>query len=164
MKKLTFPALTTFLVAFIISAFSAHSHLQAADSPKTDKIIFEITDKYNEVRLGITENSIYMVVSEDVREIVNKNFQNQSIIEANNFEDSEGNFISGYTSYLANNKIEYNHDEIIEVKFLNGKLSFDYLNTPEVSFEDIFSTNGTKALNNFYVEDLEAFILAYHDR
>lgn len=163
MKKLTFSALATFSAVFIISLFTAHSNLNASEAPKPVKIIFEITDKHNEVRLGITENSIYMVVSERVREIANKNFQNQSLIEENNFKDSEGNFISGYTTYLASNKIEYNHDEIIEVRFLNGKLSFNYLNTPEIGFEDIFSTNGTKALNNFYVEDLEAFILAYHN-
>ncbi len=163
MKKLTFPALAAFLSVFIISIFSLNSTLYANEAPETDKIIFEITDKHNEVRLGLTENSVYMIVSERVREIANKNFQDQSSIEENNFKDSEGNFISSFTTYLESNKIEYERDEIIEVKFINGKVSFHYLNTPEISFEDIFSTNGTKALNNFYVEDLEAFVLAYHD-
>ncbi|RNC85458.1 MAG: hypothetical protein ED557_01410 [Balneola sp.] len=163
MKNLTFPKFLSFFGVALFYLFISHSTLIASETPSTDKILFEISDKFNEVRLGITETSIYMVVSERVRDIANKNFQDQNSIEENNFKDSEGNFISSYTTYLESNKIEYSHDEIIEVKFLNGKLSFNYLNTPEIGFEDIFSTNGIKALNNFYVEDLEAFILAYHD-
>lgn len=139
--------------------------LLASDSidsvPENDKPVLEIADKFNEVRLGITTNSIYMTFSENARLIANLSFQNKYEVDHQNFEDSEGNFIVGSVSYLESNRLEYNFDDIKNINFKNGKLSFQYKNKSNIGFEDIYSYSGTKALDNFYVEDLEAFIFTF---
>lgn len=124
---------------------------------KTDPVL-EITDRFNEVKMGLTENSVYMIFSEKARSVANKNFQTQYEVDSQKFEDSEGNFIVGSAYFLETNKIEYQLDDISGINFTNGKLSFIYKSKSEIGFEDIYSYNGTRALNNFYVEDLEAFI------
>ena len=132
-------------------------------APELVKPILEITDKFNEVRLGITNNSIYMIFSENVRSIANKSLQTKYEVDSQNFEDSEGNFIVGSVSYLETNRLEFSLDDIQNINFKNGKLSFHYKNKSTIGFEDIYSYSGTKALNNFYVEDLEAFIFTFRE-
>ncbi|MBO6524302.1 MAG: hypothetical protein JJ971_10785 [Balneolaceae bacterium] len=145
------------MVLFLTSNMLLASNFED-NAPGTDKPILEIADKFNEVRLGITNNTIYMTFSENVRLIANKSFQNRYEVDSQNFEDSEGNFIVGTASYLESNRLEYNFDDIKNIEFKNGKLNFQYKNKSSIGFEDIYSYSGTKAINNFYVEDLEAFI------
>ena len=132
-------------------------------TPESGKPIIEITDKFNEVRLGITNNSIYMTFSENARSLANKSLQTKYEVNSQYFEDSEGNFIVGSTSYLESNRLELSLENIQNINFKNGKLSFQYKNKSTLGFEDIYSYNGTKALNNFYVEDLEAFIFTFNE-
>ena len=131
------------------------------NAPEKSDPILEISDRFNEVKMGLTENSVYMIFSEHARSVVNKNFQNQYEVDSHKFEDSEGNFIVSPAHYLENNKIEYQIDDISGINFSNGKLSFVYKSKSGIGFEDIYSFDGTRALNNFYVEDLEAFIVTF---
>lgn len=155
MKNLLIICLVSLLSMFLTK--NGHSNT----APDTDDIIIEISDKFNEVKIGITETYVYMVFSESIREIANQTFVSQYEIDSQAFEDSDGNFITGNLVSLSSNRIEISRDEISEITFRNGKLHFSYVHKPTVSFEDIYSYKGTKALENFYVEDLEKLILAY---
>lgn len=124
-------------------------------------ILFEITDKYNEVKIGFTESTIYMVFSERVKDFANNTFGTQYQENLQAFEDSDGNFINGSLNKLESNRIEFQINEISEINFRNGKLNFIYETKPKIGFEDIYSINGAKALENFYIEDLEKLTLFF---
>ncbi len=158
MKKLLTLSLT------LLFAIGVFDFALPNTAPDADKVIFEITDKFNEVRFGLTESTIYMVFSERIRGIANKTFMFQHQLDTHAFEDSEGNFISGNALNLESNKIELERSNISEISFKNGKMSFTYQTNPKVGFEDIYSYNGTKAIENFYLEDLEAFILTFSSK
>ncbi len=158
MKKLLTLCLT------LIFAIGVFDFALPKTAPDADKVIFEITDKFNEVRFGLTESTIYMVFSEKIRGIANKTFMYHHLLDAHAFEDSDGNFISGNAITLDSNKIEFDRNNISEISFKNGKMSFTYQTSPKVGFEDIYSYNGTKAIENFYLEDLEAFILTFSSK
>ncbi|MEQ9265310.1 MAG: hypothetical protein RLN81_08825 [Balneolaceae bacterium] len=156
MQKNKFNLLPILIVLF----FSASAF--ASTPPESDiKILFEISDKYNEVQLGVTESTVYMIFSDEIRELANKLFLDQHKKDVETFADSEGNFIMDEMSYLESNKIEYDFEDIKKLNFENGVLSFDYATHKKIKFEDIFSFNGTKALNNFFVEDLELFAIKF---
>lgn len=156
MQKNKFNLLPILIVLFFsVSAF-------ASTPPEADiKILFEISDKYNEVQLGVTESTVYMIFSDEIRELANKLFLDQHKKDVETFADSEGNFIMDEMSYLESNKIEYDFEDIKKLNFENGVLSFDYATHKKIKFEDIFSFDGTKALNNFFVEDLELFAIKF---
>lgn len=159
-KNLSFNLLYVALFLFfnpIILIASTFEH----EAPEKSKPILEITDRFNEVKMGITEHSVYMIFTEQARNVANENFQNQFELDIHKFEDSEGNFIVSPAYFLENNIIEYHIDDIIGIKFTNGKITFVYKNKSNIGFEDIYSFDGTRALNNFYVEDLEAFIFTF---
>ena len=130
--------------------------------PSQKKIVFEITDKFNEVRLGLTENSVYMIFTERIKNISNNKFKEQYLIEAENFEDSEGNFLSNSATRLTSNSLEILFKDIQTINFRNGKLNFEYYSSSVVGFEEIQSFNGTNVLNNFYIEDLESFVFMFN--
>lgn len=123
----------------------------------------EITDKYNEVKLGINDQSVYMLFTEYAREVVNKEFENKHWLDKQSFSDSEGNFIIGNTQFLRSNRIEISIKDIERVTFKNGVLNFEYNNSQELAFDDIQSFNGTNVLQNFYVEDLERFVITFRE-
>lgn len=151
-----------FTISLILIALFFSSSAFAYTPPESNqKILFEISDKYHEVQLGITESTVYMVFSDDLREIANKYFLDQYKKDVESFADSEGNFIMSDVTYLESNRIEYDFEDIKKLNFENGVLSFDYSTQKKVKFEDIFSYNGTKALNNFYIEDLELFAIKF---
>tara|TARA_R110000868_G_scaffold304437_23_gene565438 strand:- start:1483 stop:1983 length:501 start_codon:yes stop_codon:yes gene_type:complete len=149
----------SFFTLFLSIAFSHTAYSNS--TPGAKKILFEITDRYNEVKLGITESTVYMIFSEQVRDIANRNFISLHNIDSHTFLDSDGNFITGNVNYLESNKIEFNKSEISEINFNNGKLNFGYKSNPKIGFEDIYSYNGTKVIENFYIEDVEEFILTF---
>lgn len=149
-------------ISFLLLA-SSFGNVFAKTPPSSinSKIVFEISDKYSEVRLGLTETSIYMIFSEGIRTLANNEIINQSNIDAHYFEDSEGNFINGETPLLTSNRIEFFYDDIKSISFVNGKINFEYKKNNNLKFEDIYSYKGTKVINNFYIEDLELFINTY---
>lgn len=135
--------------------------VQSNNAPESKKILIEINDKFDEVKIGVTESTVFMIFSEKVKNFANNAFgvQHQANLQA--FEDSDGNFIRGFNINLKSNRIEINKEDISEIVFKNGRINFIYHTKPKIGFEDIYSINGTKALENFYVEDLEKFILTY---
>ena len=141
----------------IILAFAFSSNVFASFDTSHDEVIFEIIDKYEQVRLGITNQTIYMILSENVVENFNlkmsHNYKNEMIL----FEETGGNFIPSNHSYLSGNKVSIPIDEISGIAFKNGKIDFSYSTYQDIYFEEIISTNGEHALQNFYVEDLERF-------
>ncbi|GAB5408929.1 MAG: hypothetical protein BalsKO_12940 [Balneolaceae bacterium] len=155
MKNLLLAGLTFIFVLSISSPVYSNIVLNSG------KIIFEISDKFNEVKFGVTENTVYMVFSEKVKEFANLTFGYQHQADLHAFEDSGGNFISGTINNLESNRIEFQKEDISEINFRNGKLNFVYKSKPKIGFEDIYSSNGTKVIENFYVEDLEEFILTF---
>lgn len=142
---------------FLVSALPAFSN-----SLSPNDILFEITDKYDQVRLGITENSIYMSFSEHVRDTINSELLNQYKRDMQFFADSGGNFAPSSHSYLTTNTVEISFDQITSLEFKNGRLEFGYSTLPEILFEEVLTKNGHKALNSFFLEDLEDFFLTFN--
>lgn len=153
--------LTTKTLLLLFSFILTHTTLTpllAAGEPEKDAIL-EITDRYKEVKFGITETSIYMVIDERIRTLVNNELQHQYEKDLEIFNDSEGNFIPGVHSYLHSNIVEISLSDIKGVDFDNGSLRFSYASSVSIFIEDVVSLSGTKAIDNFFIEDLELFYL-----
>lgn len=123
--------------------------------------LFEIEDKFSEVKFGLTKSSIFMQVKSSVKDYINQEIVQRHNIEASQFIDSQGHFLLGDMVLLNSVKLEYSFDEIDEITFENGILSFSYNKVKSFTFSDILTTDGNTALNNFYVEDLEELYLNY---
>lgn len=155
-KKLT-NLIFFFILVFVNNGFSAETA-----GPESDRFtILEITDKYNEVTLGITSNSVYLKFDKNVKDYVNQELIEEHNLQANQFIDSEGFFVPGSMILLKENKLEYLFSEIETILFHQGKLTFKYVDKKEFVFEDILNTDGNQALKNFYLEDLEQFYHTY---
>jgi len=148
----------SFLSISIILAFLVLPNILIAAENEKDTII-EITDRYKEVKLGITETSIYMIIDERIRSIVNSELRHQYEKDIEDFNDSEGNFIPGVYSFLSSNIIEIPLSDIQDLEFRNGSLRFNYSTNVSFQLEDVISLNGNKVLDNFFVEDLESFYI-----
>ena len=130
--------------------------------PVNDKpTVFQIEDKFNEVKLGLTKTSVYMQIKSSVKDYINQEIVQRHSIEASRFIDSQGHFLLGDVVVLDSDKVEYSFDDIEEVSFESGQLTFTYSNAKSFVFSDILGTDGNPALHNFYVEDLEKFYLSY---
>lgn len=154
-----------FLILTITLIFCSLGY--SSDLPSSnegEKVIVEITDKYNEVRMGVTENTIYMIFSENIRDLANDQFASDYQKETNRFDDSGGQFILDELMRLETNKIEYSLDDIKDIFFESGRVEFDYSFRKEIGFEEIHSYKGSRAVDNFYVEDLELLILTYRNQ
>lgn len=154
LKSLTF---LFFVLLFVNTSLSAEEVITGEEKPS----ILEIEDKYSEVKLCLTKSSIYMQFKNSVKEYTNQEIEHRFAIEANQFLDTQGHFLLGSVTFLESDKLEYSLDDIKDVTFENGKLSFSYHNQKSFIFSDILNTDGTQALNNFYIEDLEKFFLSY---
>ena len=149
--KSLFVSLLT-LVSCIAFPFTAHAASLHIQNP-----ILEISDKNKEIRFGITETKIYMVISDTYRDYANQQFQEKYRRDIDSFTDSNGSFIVSEAAYLETNTIEFDLDEIESVQFEDGKLHFIYRSRSEIGFEEILSLNGLNTLNSFAAEDLELF-------
>lgn len=130
--------------------------------PVNDKpALFEIEDKYNEVKLCLTKTSVYMVMKGSVKDYMNQEIVHRHSIEASQFIDSQGHFLLGDVILLSSKKLEYSFDDIDNISFENGELTFSYDKVQSFVFSDILGTDGNPALQNFYIEDLEKFYLNY---
>ncbi len=148
---------TIFNISFILATLILTTNLFAANNE--EDIVFEITDRYKEVKLGITETSIYMVIDERIRSLVNLELQTQYEKDLADFIDSDGGMIPGVHTYLSTNRIEIPFSDLHSLDFRNGTLRFNYSKNILIPLEDVISLNGNKALDNFYVEDLEEFYM-----
>ena len=151
MKSMTYKSLSSLSIILTLLIFTSTSF---ASNNEIDTIL-EITDRYKEVKLGVTESSIYMVIDEKIRSRVNMELQNQYEKDLRDFDDTEGNFVPGSYSFLSSNIIEISFSDIDKIEFSNGTLRINYSRSVPVHFEDVISVNGNKALDNFYIEDLE---------
>lgn len=150
----------SFILIFVIS-FNNVLLANEIDPVNDKPTLFQIEDKYNEVKLCLTKSSIYMQIKGSVKDYINQEIVQRHSIEASQFIDSEGHFLLGDMILLSSDKLEYSFEDIEEVTFVNGILSFTYNNRKSFTFSDILSTDGNSALQNFYVEDLEKFYQNY---
>jgi len=123
--------------------------------------ILQIEDKYNEVKLALTKSSIYMLIKSSVKDYINEDIVQRHNLETRQFIDSQGHFLLEDMVLLSSEKIKYSFDDIEEVTFEDGVITFTYNKIKSFTFSDIVSTDGNPVLNNFYVEDLEKFYLNY---
>ena len=144
----------------IILAFSQSVKAELIYSIGDKPTLFQIADKYNEVKLSLTKTTIYMQIKSSVKNYTNQEIEQRHHIEASRFIDSQGHFLLGEIALLNSEVIEYNLDDI-ELIYDDGKLLFDYHTTQSITFEDILSTDGTPVLQNFTSSDLEQFYLNY---
>ena len=97
----------SFIIIFFI-AFSSTIIAGSADPSIDDKpTIFQIEDKYNEVKLCLTKSSIYMQINSSVKDYINQEIVQRHSIEASQFIDSQGHFLLGDMVLLSSEKIEY---------------------------------------------------------
>ncbi len=152
-----------FLLPILICTFFTSSHSFLFASINTDPIVLiEITDKYKEVRLGITETSIYLKFDKKILEYVNQDILYRNTLEANHFLDSEGFFVPHNSAFLEDTKIEYLLTDIKAIYLSNGILQFKYHNKKTFVFEDITHKNGNMVIRNFSINDLKLFIQCYN--
>jgi hypothetical protein len=136
--------------------------IAGATDPVDEKpALFEIEDKYSEVKLCLTKTSVYMKMKSTVKDYMNQELVQRHSLEASQFIDSQGHFLLGEVILLSSQKLEYSFDDIESISFENGELIFTYNDTQSFVFSDILGTDGNPALQNFYVEDLEKFFLNY---
>lgn len=128
-----------------------------------EKTIIEIRDKYNEIRLGLTKKVIYLKFDSALKDFMNEEISASYNLLTNQFIDSEGYFMPGEITLLKENKLVYHLSDIENIDFNKGKIIFHYKRTKDFIFEDILNTDGNPALQNFYLEDLERFYLAYRN-
>ncbi|MTI86612.1 MAG: hypothetical protein FH748_01445 [Balneolaceae bacterium] len=155
-----------FFVSLLLMLVMSSLAVLASDTcpqDKDPKIIIEFYDKYNEVKLGLTDEFVFMEFSSKIREQINKELTEQHIKDVDSFVDSGGEFIISSPTVLRSNRIQYNLEDIEDIEFEKGVLQFEYRQKSDVGFEDIISQDGTKALSSFYVEDLEQFALTYKE-
>ncbi|HAH50758.1 MAG TPA: hypothetical protein DCL80_05605 [Balneola sp.] len=149
------------LILVCILVFS-NGLIAGNNDPINDKpAVFEIEDKYKEVKLCLTKTSVYMKINSTVKDYMNQEIVHRHSIEASQFIDSEGHFLLGDVVLLSSRKLEYSFDDIESISFENGELIFTYNDTQSFVFSDILGTDGNPALQNFYLEDLEKFFIAY---
>lgn len=146
-----------FFLAFSGAIIAENAYPISGDKPT----IFQIEDKYNEVKLCLTKSSIYMQIKSSVKDYINQEIVQRHSIEASQFIDSQGHFLLGDMVLLSSEKIEYSFDDIEDITFEDGVISFTYNKDKSFTFSDILSTDGNPALQNFYVEDLEKFYMNY---
>ena len=120
----------------------------------------EISDKNNSIVLGFDENHIYMIINEEIKNSVNSSMVEVFKHENELFYDSQGLFLPGEPPFLTSTKIDIPSDEV-ELKFEHGDIEFLYAKQVDIRFEDIIFPNGSSVLRNFYIEDLEQFVLKY---
>ena len=152
--KYLFPVLIT------ISSLSAGQASIYTDP--INETLLEITDKYKEVRLGITKTTIYLKFDRKILEYVNQEIFDRNTLEENHFLDSEGFFVPSKSAYLDDTKIEYLLTDIKNIYMKNGVISFKYRNKKPFGFEDITNTYGIKVLGNFNKGDLEKIIALFN--
>ena len=149
------------LILVCILVFS-NGLIAGNNDPINDKpAVFEIEDKYQEVKLCLTKTSVYMKINSTVKDYMNQEIVHRHSIEASQFIDSEGHFLLGDVVLLSSRKLEYSFDDIESISFENGELIFTYNDTQSFVFSDILGTDGNPALQNFYLEDLGKFFIAY---
>ena len=148
------------MLLLFIALSSSNSYSTSSDSNINDPIL-EITDKYSEIRLGITDSKIYMVISDTYREYANQQFLEQHRRDIDFFTDSNGSFLIAEATYLETNTLEFDIEDVEAVLFEDGELIFKYRNKFQLGFEEVLSLNGINALSSFYVEDLELFAITF---
>ncbi|MEQ9092123.1 MAG: hypothetical protein RIE52_13600 [Balneola sp.] len=141
--------------------FSNNLYAEKTDPINEKPALFEIEDKYNEVKLCLTKTSVYMLMKSSVKDNMNQEIAQRHSVEASQFIDSQGHFLLGDVILLSSEKLEYSFDDIESISFENGELLFNYKNLQSFVFSDILGNDGNPALLNFYVEDLEKFFLKY---
>lgn len=154
--------LSTILLSVFVLLHAEYAHANYLKSVNNQINIFEISDKYDEVKLGMTDRTVYMIFTDGAREMVNREFEEEYKIASQAFFDSEGNFIIGEALSLNSNFLSVPITDIEYIEFKNGKLLFHYSSQTKIGFEDVKTHQGVDALDNFYVEDLEHFILMFN--
>ncbi len=150
-----------FFMSFFILTGISSLYAGEINPPKDQPTLFQIEDKYNEIKLCLTKTSVYMQMKTSVKDYINNEIVSRHSLEANQFIDSQGHFLLGEIILLDSEKVEYSFEDIELVTLDNGKLSFKYHAPQSFIFEDILGTDGNPALENFYLEDLENFYMNY---
>ena len=117
----------------------------------------EITEVSNSAELGINESFVYLNVTRNIVIATNRELQERYQREYQEFVDSQGKLIISEPVLLRSTRITVPMDNIEAINIRDGNISFDYLNTPAVKFEEILTENGQPILNSFQPEELEKF-------
>ncbi len=151
-------SLVVCLLVFTSSVTASDTSVHPTDKTTQDGPTIEITDKYDEVVLGMTESKVYMIISDQLKEQMNKDLERAYINDLQSFNDSNGLFIIGTYQPLLDTKIEYHRNDIHDIYLKDGTIHFEYNTLHSVLFSDIYSSNGKNALSNFSKKDLENFV------
>lgn len=78
--------------------------LEKSDPINEKPAVFEIEDKYNEVKLCLTKTSVYMLMKSSVKNNMNQEIAHRHSVEASQFIDSQGHFLLGDVILLSSEK------------------------------------------------------------
>jgi len=152
-----------FLISIIInSETSAGNTADLPDkSPENSGFIFEIKNKSGDVILGLSNNRVYMVLTDEILSQVNHHLEEEFWKNVEDFTNSRGEFIASPAEYLSESQIEYNLSDIRSVETSDGELKFRYYDRHRISFEDVYTREG-KVLGQFNPDDADDFIRQFN--
>ncbi len=130
-------------------------------TPSSNDTILEITDRNNQITIGISDEFVTVTVTEELRELYNNEIRVFERKEWHTFTDSGGNYIPSSHSYLDSDIIEIPLSEIEDISIINGALDFKFVEYTSSSFKNVLSDLGSDFFKSFSYEDLESFYQAY---
>ncbi len=130
-------------------------------NPFNDDVILEITDKDNQLTLGISKEHVFILITEELRELYNSEIENNERQEWHTFADSGGNYIPGSHAYFDSESILIPLSDILNISYAEGIIDLSFVPNARSSFKNILSDLGVNFFNNFNEEDLESFYKAY---
>lgn len=148
-----------FSITLTLCACSNHNSsgkLYGIGSHNMAKQTFTIRTKDNNIVLGINDSTVYMQLSKEMLNQVNR-----SLVKDSNDKDDWAvkfsNFVKSHVKNLVNSGLEYRISDINSVAYRDNGLVFDYRHKHFLSFERI-NDQGGPALKSFSKQDAEAFI------
>lgn len=157
MKIKTLPQLSVFSLLLFLPLFATNSFA----TPANDDTLLEITDRNNQISLGISNNSITVTITEELRVMYNNEIRLFERKEWHTFSDSGGNYIPSTHSYLDSDIIEIPLSDIKSIHLMNDGLDFTFDTYSKSEFKNVLSDLGSDFFKNFSSEDLASFHQVY---
>ncbi|MBO6793441.1 MAG: hypothetical protein JJ895_05990 [Balneolaceae bacterium] len=157
MKKITSKFRSSFSLLLLLLFIAPASFA----NPVNDDVILEITDKDNQLTLGISKEHVFIVITEELRDFYNAEIKNYERKEWHTFADSGGNYIPGSHTYIDSEPIQIPLSDIHNISFKEGTIEVSFIPNTRSTFKNILSDLGANFFNNFNEEDLESFYVAY---
>ena len=163
-RNLTFLTFLTFLVLLGSLAGCGHSD-EGAEFTRTvaGEEILRITNNEDEVDLVLTTDAVYMELSAQVLDEIHQELEK----EREEKEDSEfasgiKNMVLDGVEQMMQTKVEYDLDEIREIRWDGGEMIFEVEGSSYISFDAIEVDGDRPVLETFNRRDALEFIAEFY--